>query len=301
MLFGVRTEGQLGGRNELLDAQNLFNSIYVRPLRSLIDGRLKALLGIDYDVKDLNVMTQDVTQLKGILTIDEIREALGYKPLNNEQKQDVEQLKSEALKRLKELKTTKHLEIKYSSDVDVNDISKDSEMRLLLSKRFGILSEQDIQILKWLLRDKNIDNRLLANIVGISTPTLNKAISVLQEEGYLDENRMLTQKGINALASTERGDAYVTAVRYSYEWSYGFSNKDRKTSRDFCKALMDESEQRKQRGELWKREDIEQISSEVGWNVWTMRGGWYRVPGTEVSIPHCRHEWKQHITIEKNN
>lgn len=299
MLFGVRTEGQLGGRNELLDAQNLFNAIYVRPMRSHIDRSIQALLGIQYEVRDNAIITQDVTQLKGILTIDEIREAFGYKPLSGEQKIDIEQKKNEALNKLKQVKTRAHLDIKYSADLDVNDVGANNEMMVLLSNRYGVLSEKDVQILKWILRDNTIDNRLLANIVGISIATLKRAIAVLQEEGYLDENRMLTEKAINELAKVDRGDAFVTSVRYSYEWAYGFSNKDKKNSRDFCKYLMDESERRKMSGELWTREDIENISAEVGWDVWTMRGGWYRVPGTEVSIPHCRHTWKQHITIEK--
>jgi len=62
---------------------------------------------------------------------------------------------------------------------------------------------------------------------------------------------------------------------------------------------MKESERRKAEGNLWTREEIDEISAEVGWDVWTMRGGWYRVKGTEINIPHCRHTWKQHIIISK--
>ena len=100
-----------------MDAQNLFNAIYVIPMRSHIDRSIQALLGVQYDVKDNAIITQDVTQLKGILTIDEIREALGYKPLSGEQKIDIEQKKNEALNKLKQVKTRAHLDIKYSADV----------------------------------------------------------------------------------------------------------------------------------------------------------------------------------------
>ncbi len=64
---------------------------------------------------------------------------------------------------------------------------------------------------------------------------------------------------------------------------------------------MNESKKRIAQNKLWTRSDIEELSNEVGWNVWTMRGGWYRLPGTEISIPYCRHIWKQHIVYVKNN
>lgn len=43
MLFGIRTEGQLGGRNELLEAQALFQSIYIDNRQKLIEGQLNKL------------------------------------------------------------------------------------------------------------------------------------------------------------------------------------------------------------------------------------------------------------------
>lgn len=88
MLFGVRTEGQLGGRNELLDAQNLFYSIYVKPTRNNIDRNIKSILGINYNTRDEYLVSQDILQLKDILTVDEIREALGYPPLGTNSKKE---------------------------------------------------------------------------------------------------------------------------------------------------------------------------------------------------------------------
>ncbi len=34
-------------------------------------------------------------------------------------------------------------------------------------------------------------------------------------------------------------------------------------------------------------------------DVWLARGGWYRRPNTDVSIPYCRHQWKQKIVRKK--
>jgi hypothetical protein len=299
MLFGVRTPGQLGGRNEMIDAASIFKSTYVLPKRNEIDKHFKQLLG-EFEVKDFDVITRDITELKGILTVDEIREGLGYKPLNAEQKKDIEEVKTEVMQKLRKKESKKkfeQFEIVSSDDVHTKP-TKESEARVLL-KYAKQLGEIELQILDWILKDRNIvnDMRLFAGIIGISTSLLNEYIDSLRRNGYIDDNG-LTPKGILAVQNKE---GYIKKeVRYSYEWAYGFNDKNRKTSREFCIELMKESERRKAEGNLWTRDEIDEISSEVGWDVWTMRGGWYRVKGTEISIPHCRHTWKQHIIISKS-
>jgi len=86
MLFGVRVEGQLGGRNEMVDAYNLFANTYVNPkqrvqeeiynLFSPVKGKLKikALEPIMPSFSEQTLMT--------ILTKDEMREIIGRKPLD---------------------------------------------------------------------------------------------------------------------------------------------------------------------------------------------------------------------------
>ena len=88
MLLGVKTEGQLGGRNELLQAYELYMNSVVKPFQNTILKTFKKLLSINgiaipiyiQDVKPLNSMF-DADTLKEVLTQDEIREELGYKPL----------------------------------------------------------------------------------------------------------------------------------------------------------------------------------------------------------------------------
>ena len=296
MLFGVRVEGQLGGRNEMIDAWNLFKTTYVLPKRQEIDEHLFKLFG-KFEIKDNDIITRDISELKGILTIDEIRQSLGYSPLSAEQKQDIEQLKMKAVELLKEAETPVLKEIKFHQVDDVVEKpTKESEARILLKFKQAI-GEIELEILKWLLRDKSLikDIRLLSGIVGISATLTKEYLQLLKDEGYIDENG-LTPKGLKVV--NENNDIIKKEIRYSYEWIYGFDDIDKKTSREFCKKLMAESERREREGKLWRREDIDKISERVGYDVWSMRGGWYRVKGTEISIPHCRHNWKQHIFIK---
>lgn len=53
MLFGIRTEGQLGGRNELITAYEIFKKTYIDPIRSNI---LKFLKNIHKDFENLNIV-----------------------------------------------------------------------------------------------------------------------------------------------------------------------------------------------------------------------------------------------------
>jgi len=93
MLLGVKTEGQLGGRNELLQAYELYMNSVVKPFQNQLLKTFKKLLAINgvtiplsiKDVQPLNSMF-DAETLKEVLTQDEIREELGYEPLEkNEQ------------------------------------------------------------------------------------------------------------------------------------------------------------------------------------------------------------------------
>ncbi|QDP51737.1 MAG: putative portal protein [Prokaryotic dsDNA virus sp.] len=88
MLLGVKTEGQLGGRGELLQAYELYMNSVIKPFQNTILKTFKKLLAINgitasfsiKDVKPLNSMF-DADTLKDVLTQDEIREELGYAPL----------------------------------------------------------------------------------------------------------------------------------------------------------------------------------------------------------------------------
>ena len=86
MLFGVRVEGQLGGRNEMVDSYNLFQNTYIGPKQKIqeyvfdmfapVKGRL--------EIKPLEPIMPSFSEqtLIQILTKDEMREVIGRKPLD---------------------------------------------------------------------------------------------------------------------------------------------------------------------------------------------------------------------------
>ncbi len=183
-----------------------------------------------------------------------------------------------------------------------NSINKTSANNVQLAGVTAKLTSFELNVLKTIDRFPNAPLDVIVIYSGLTQGIVEEIITDLMQFGYLmkseiDESFYVTTKGKKALADK---NLIYTDVRYSYEWREGFNNSDKKDSRDFCKKLMKESDKRKASGKLWTRADIEKMSAEVGYDVWSMRGGWYRLPGTEVSIPYCRHIWKQHIVIVKN-
>jgi len=59
-------------------------------------------------------------------------------------------------------------------------------------------------------------------------------------------------------------------------------------SRPFCRRMM-------ALNKVYTREEIDRISSIIGRDVWTYRGGWYHNWQTGQNEPACRHEWRQHL------
>ena len=65
-------------------------------------------------------------------------------------------------------------------------------------------------------------------------------------------------------------------------------------SRAFCKRLIE-------LGKYYTREEIDKMSSILGYDVWKRRGGWYHNPKTDVNEPACRHEWQPIVVRRKDN
>lgn len=54
ILFGVKTEGQLGGRNEIIEANELFQNRYVEPRQYQLESAFKAIFNEEFDILPLN-------------------------------------------------------------------------------------------------------------------------------------------------------------------------------------------------------------------------------------------------------
>ena len=80
-------------------------------------------------------------------------------------------------------------------------------------------------------------------------------------------------------------------VRYSYEKREDVSGADLlPTSRPFCVKMIGLDR-------MYSREDIQKISSVLGYDVFNRAGGFWNNNG-KIEV-HCRHEFKSHVVIKK--
>jgi hypothetical protein len=68
------------------------------------------------------------------------------------------------------------------------------------------------------------------------------------------------------------------------------------TTRPFCREMVNQSNSR-----VWDATQITSISLEENRNVWLRGGGFWTRKGTNITTPHCRHEWEQVVITERRN
>ena len=177
----------------------------------------------------------------------------------------------------------------------------DADLDDQVRQAFAELGEEEKELDKKIeaYRKKNRDASVeeMAKEFGVSKAKIAKRVAYLINKDRYPIARAADQiveknlpKGVKEVAEP------VLEVRYKYAWAAGFSDKDKKTSREFCKVMMDLADQ----GKVYTRDDINGISSIMGYSVWNRRGGWYHT-ASGVNRPQCRHVWEQQIVIRKGN
>ena len=301
MLFGVRTEGQLGGRNEMATAFQLFQNTYITPKQDAIEVILNELVGLKDSITFIPiepVMPEfSEATLATILTKDEMREIIGRKPL--EVPQQVEVVQSKFSRDDQELEVflkfgepaESYTEVKKIKQVfSVAEMDNQSQMFALTTTEKGI-----IDILK---NDDKATADDIAKLLKIKVKEANDILTNLQDKGYIDENVKLTPKGTDAKVPdfTELYIKYKYALRFDTQGPAVLPNN---RTRPFCKGMIEADR-------LYTREEIDKIGAELGriydipnYDAFTRRGGWYTLPGTNIHSPSCRHIWLQTLVKKK--
>jgi hypothetical protein len=177
------------------------------------------------------------------------------------------------------------------------DTNIDENIRLA----FAELGEEEIELDKKIeaYRKKNRDASVeeMAKEFGVSKAKVAKRVAYLITKDRYPISRAVDKIAEQNLPKNVKEVAEpVLEVRYKYAWATGFSNKDKRSSREFCKVMLDLAGQ----GKVYTREDIDGISAIMGYSVWNRRGGWYHTP-SGVNRPQCRHVWEQQLVIRKGN
>jgi hypothetical protein len=166
---------------------------------------------------------------------------------------------------------------------------------------FAELGEEEVELDKKIeaYRKKNRDASVeeMAKEFGVSKAKVAKRVAYLITKDRYPISRAVDNIAEQNLPKNVKEVAEpVLEVRYKYSWATGFSNKDKRSSREFCKVMIDLAGQ----GKVYTRDDIDGISAIMGYSVWNRRGGWYHTP-SGVNRPQCRHVWEQQLVIRKGN
>ena len=278
MLFGVRVEGQLGGRSEMIEAYEMFQQSYIEPRQQKIDDTLTYLfefispvrletinkppIGIDY----VALFTA------GLLTQNEARKELGFEEIEK-------------------------APVAMSSQ---NPFGWDDERDLAVFMKYGEPAENfepmkfdfasaiESAILNVLKENKGLQIGDIVNITKLDPQVVVDTIAKLNDakliKGY-NEGLEVTPKGLDEISQLQT----EIVVRYKYAVAPGISGGlIIPGSREFCRQIV-------QSNRVYSRADIDAMSLQTGIDVWSRRGGWYHDPVRDVNVPQCRHIWQQQL------
>jgi DNA-binding Lrp family transcriptional regulator len=338
MLFGVRVSGQLGGRSELIEAYELFKAVYVNdrvqklervfnylfsfnglavleiePTEPITDrlseqtllqiasrAELRSMMGLKDDTVSVPKTTDMIQALSPLvankvlekLSDQEIRQLVG---LDMAEPQPVANSYGFA----KEVEELGHFQNFGRSQSDFIEL-KARPMRYgfeTQEQQFASEYEElDAQILKLIEKDPAITSDQIAQKTKQSIELISARISALIEAKAINIRGALKELGESAKdfikPRNPEGEPLVQ-VMYKYDVLPQFGpEKLIEGSREFCVKMIELSR-------YYTREDINQISTIMGYSVWERRGGWYTSPIDGRSRPSCRHTWMQVLVKPK--
>jgi hypothetical protein len=177
------------------------------------------------------------------------------------------------------------------------DANIDENIRLAFAELGEEEKELDLKIEAYRKKNREASVEEMAKEFGVSKAKVAKRVAYLITKDRYPISRAVDKIAEQNLPKNVKEVAEpVLEVRYKYAWATGFSNKDKGSSREFCKVMLDLAGQ----GKVYTREDIDGISAIMGYSVWNRRGGWYHTP-SGVNRPQCRHVWEQQLVIRKGN
>jgi hypothetical protein len=177
------------------------------------------------------------------------------------------------------------------------DTNIDENIRLAFAELGEEEKELDLKIEAYRKKNRDASVEEMAKEFGVSKAKVAKRVAYLITKDRYPITRAVDKIAEQNLPKNVKEVAEpVLEVRYKYAWATGFSNKDKGSSREFCKVMLDLAGQ----GKVYTREDIDGISAIMGYSVWNRRGGWYHTP-SGVNRPQCRHVWEQQLVIRKGN
>lgn len=308
ILFGIKTEGQLGGRNEMRDAYEIFQNTYINSKQLWIEKVIIMLSKFRNITTPLYLQRNepigfelDAPTIAANLTRQEIRnyiaDKLSFKLSDDDTNTSVASFSesddknailifSQFGNQKSEYKILKSKPVNFSSDFDESLHFADVGFPI------STLQQDIIGILK---KDPFTTSEDISNVLNIDLPIIEEALNILTKKGIItvSENIQGDKKIIERKPTKEIIDDTNDTVIRSIQVMYSYEGPQDSRNRPFCAKMLELDR-------LYTRYEIERISVKLGYSVWARRGGWYTVsPG--VHRPYCRHHWESHVVVKNSN
>jgi DNA-binding CsgD family transcriptional regulator len=279
-LFGLEVAGKLGNNDDNAIAYLRFMDTYVKRRRKNV------LDSIIYGLGKLNGTRPTITFKDYIPEWIKPKES-APEVISQPEQMSAEIQESEVLALFSKVGRSKK-GVQFVSGQAFKGQTDDECLDAFYSGQFSDLTGQQIKILNLINTGQSF--QAIKEALKISAGRLAYEVMKLTVRGYVSDWK-LTSKAEANVPRTEQ-----IKVVYSYEKRPdldGPSKLPNGRTREFCAALIDADR-------IYTREEIDRISTAIGRDVWSYRGGWYRNPDTKRTTPSCRHFWKQNVIIDRN-
>jgi hypothetical protein len=329
MLFGVRVEGQLGGRSELIEAYEMFQQSYVEPRQGKMDEQLTYLFSFISPVKLETInkppLGLDYLDLytRNLISNEEARKELGLPELSTVK---IQSNLNDAINSLSPLVANNVL-----SNMTINEkrqlaglppiangdnIAGAEAVAFAKENPFGWDDERDLKVFSQFGEDATLFEEVKMTFASdiekaiLNTIKENTGITIGEVVNIIDADLLKVSKAIDNLNKTgliqpAEGGLTITdnglreiadmptelLVRYQYEKAPNTKGDIIiDTSREFCRSVV-------RVNRVYSREDINAMSALLGYDVWKRRGGWYTIPDSSPAVhrPSCRHIWASKV------
>ena len=280
MLFGIKTEGQLGGRNELIESYESFQVSYVEPRQAELDEVLSSVFQyvapVQLKTTNRPPIGLDYVSLfeKGIITREEARAEMGM---------------------VENVQFKQENPFGWNDDDDMGVFEEfGSSKESFEEVSFDFASALGLMILQFVRGSGIVEVSELVSNIKANPEDIVRELERMRGDGLINFDGEIVQ--ITSAGSNELEEANIQTeveIRYEYAKAFGISgNEIIPTSRDFCVRLS-------ALNRLYTRDEIDQMSSILGYDVWRRRGGWMTIKGTNTHVPYCRHQWRSRLVRKK--
>jgi DNA-binding MarR family transcriptional regulator len=316
MLLGIKTEGQLGGRTEMVDAYKLFDLNEIKPDQQHFEELFNYFAAINgainaYEVLPLDLPSPTLSEdtLVKVATESELRIMLGLpaeKPTNEVVVEEKQTFAKE---------WTKDIEVFAQFGESADDYIEITSTQVHLFEDAELFERQleagELQMLD--------EGRQKFAEIEANTPEENKVLEYVKKnpistKANIARETGLTESQVETIINSLRAASVLSLVEGAWsinnkrpskalvdriadeinrlEVKYKYTGPKDSKNREFCAALLDLNK-------VYTRKEIDTISKRVGYNVWNKRGGWQTIKGTDIHLPFCRHTWNSVLTQKK--